>query len=62
MRNNPQQAREFRHHSENAHGLCPPMSESSLSSQGKLIAQPLIEDVIEENHASIHIEASFIVK
>jgi len=38
------------------------VSEGALGGKDKFIAEPLVENVVEEDHAGIHVEASLIVE
>lgn len=62
MRYDPQESRELRHDSEEAHRLRPSVPESALSSQDCLVAQPLVKDIAEEHHTRIHVKPAFSVK
>ena len=56
------EAWELGHDGEEAHRLRPAVSEGSFCRKYSFVAEPLIEDIIEQHHAGVHVETALAIQ
>lgn len=55
------EASKLGHDAKDAHGLGPAMTIGPFCGQGQFVAEPLVEDVVEEHHGGIHVESTLVI-
>jgi hypothetical protein len=55
------EANKLGHDAIDAHGLRPAMAIGPFCGQGQFVAEPLVEDVVEEHHGNIHVESAMVI-